>query len=112
MTHMNIHVYTQRLYWLCPLKIMSERMKRRPYKDITVKNQFAACRGFGDFRMTFVQLHTQLEGVIPIKPYVYLFTHFKLTTNKHICTNYKPQTLQTTQKLHFTMPLHSGCINL
>jgi hypothetical protein len=51
---------------------MSERMKRKPYKDITVKKQFAACRGFGDlhqfagcrgfgdFHMTHVQPHMQL----------------------------------------------------
>jgi hypothetical protein len=49
---------------------------------------------------------------MPINPYVHLFTHFKFTTNKHIFINYKLQTLQTTQKLQFTMLLHGGHMNL
>lgn len=41
---------------------MSERMKRRPYKDITVKNQFADCRDFMDFHTTHVQQQFALHS--------------------------------------------------
>jgi len=49
MTHTNIHVYTQRLYWLRPLKIMSERMKRKPYKDIRLKNSLQPAEALGTY---------------------------------------------------------------